>query len=200
MRQAVILDAVPIEGVFRQLRHFRPQLIIGGVGREESLVDNFPCELLLPCIRCLFEPGGNALDIGIKESVATYAAGVEHRQRGNRLDSLVRLRCSKGVTATAANAKRTDAGLVHLRQLRQIVYHAADILDAVRGIVPQSRRTAARALIAGISSHGNIAKFRQTLGIESCYLFLAGAVGMRYGHGSIFLVARFIVGVFREEE
>ena len=135
----------------------------------------------------------DALDIRILETVAAHPARVEHRQRSYRLDALVRLRRSKGVTAAAANAERTDAGLVHLRQLRQIVHHAADILDAVRGIVPQSRRAAARALIAGISSHGNIAKFRQTLGIESCYLFLAGAVRMGDGHGSIFLVARFIV-------
>ena len=51
--EAVVFDAVSIEAVFGKLRHLGTELFIGGVGREESLIDNFPCDLLLPCIRCL---------------------------------------------------------------------------------------------------------------------------------------------------
>ena len=191
--EAVVFDAVAIERVFGKFRHLGAELFIGGVRREESLIDNFPCELLLPCIRCLLQTCLDALDVRILETVPTHPAGVEHRQRGNRLDALVGLRRRECIAAAAANAERTDAGLVHLRQLRQIVHHAADILDAVRGIVPQSRRAAARALIACIAGKGDVSKLRQSLCIQPCHLLLARAVGMRHGHGSIFLVARFIV-------
>ena len=190
--QAVVFNAIPIKGVFGKLRHLCPELVVGGIRRKEALVLHIAPELFVTRLGGTAQALLNGIHGAVQKAISAHAPGIEHGEGCHSLDALVGLRRRQRVAAAPADTQRTDAPGVHHGKQRQIIHHAADVLDAVCGIVPQPRLAVALALVAGIASQRNEARFRQPLGIQPGHLLLAAAVGMGNGHGGILHVAGFI--------
>lgn len=104
--------------------------------------------------------------------------------------AFMRLSCwdaASSVPAATTNTERSYAVCIYIREHRQVIDHAAHIFDAILGIIPQSGRATAFALVAGISRDGYIAKFSQFLCVKPSDLLLGTAIRVCYRHRRIFL-------------
>ena len=107
--QAIILNAVPVKGVFRQGQHLGTQLLVGLVGRQETDVLHLTAQLLCPCCGRLLQTLLRSCFVRVVETVAADTAGIEHGESRHRLDALVCLGAGQGVPAASADAEGTDA-------------------------------------------------------------------------------------------
>lgn len=88
--------------------------------------------------------------------------------------------------AAAADAQRPHAVSIHAREGGNDVCHAVNILYPEGRIIQISWQAAAGPLKGGICRYGDVAVFRQFLGIKAGHLLLDAAIGMSHDNGRIF--------------
>ena len=158
MGDAVILHAVTVQPC-RELLHQSAELILRH-GRIVALVGDFILQFFISGIGSLLK---SCLDIGgitVHEAVSSDPSGVEHGERCNRLDPLIDLCCSQGISAATADAEGCDPVGVDIGQRREKIHHAADVIDPVCGIVPLPRFSLTFTLIGGICCDSDISHLR----------------------------------------
>lgn len=137
----------------------------------------------------------HAVDLRVEKPVAPDQAGVEHAERGDCLETLVRLCGFQGVASSAANAQDAQTGGVHSGILQQDVCGAADVFHAVGGFVRIAGSPSAGPLVGRVKCQADVALFRHALAVKSGHLLLHAAVGMRHDKGGVFFEASYPAGV-----
>ena len=183
----VVLVTLPVH-----LERQRGNLLVAHVG-VAGVQDGSTGRLLRARSRRPPKALGNRVQLRVFKSVAAHPTGVEHAQRGHRLEALVGLGRVQGVAATAADAQQAQALRIHARVAADEVRRAVDVLGAELRRVGAARLARAAALVGGVHRHGDVAHLGQALGVQPGGLLLDPAIGVGDHDRSVLLV-RIVVG------